>query len=202
MTRTFIAVRLPDAVRAELARRSDDLKPRLPAVVRWAAPESLHLTLAFLGELEDERLAAAEQAAAVAAREGAPFTLALTQLGTFGPAWVPRVIWAGVSGDIAALGNLQGRLAAELELRGFSREGRPFSPHLTLARIKEPLPVDAARALPDMLRAAPAEHATWQVDELSVMKSDLGTGPTRTAARYTCLHAYPLEGSQDLPRQG
>lgn len=199
MTRTFIAVRLPDAIRVQLALQIDTLKPRLPAAVRWVAPESLHLTLAFLGELDDPRLAAAEQATAAAAREGAPFTLALTHLGTFGPARASRVIWAGVSGDIAALGNLQGRLASELELRGFPREDRPFSPHLTLARIKEPLRPDVARAIPDLLRAAPAEHGSWQVHELCAMKSDLWTGPTRTTARYTCLHAYPLEGSLDLP---
>ncbi len=199
MTRTFIAVRLPDAIRSQLALQIDALKPRLPAAVRWVALESLHLTLAFLGELDDARLEAAEQATAVAAREGPPFTLALTHLGTFGSARAPRVIWAGVSGDIAALGNLQGRLATELELRGFPHEDRPFSPHLTLARIKELLPPDTARALPDLLRSAPAEHGSWRVHELCVMKSDPSTGPTRTAARYTCLHAYPLEGSLGLP---
>lgn len=196
MTRTFIAVRLPDAIRAQLALQIETLKPHLPAAVRWVAPESLHLTLAFLGDLDDARLAAAEEATAVAAREGAAFSLALTHLGTFGPVRSPRVIWAGVTGDIAALGNLQDRLATELELRGFPREDRPFSPHLTLARIKEPLRPDAASALPDLLRSAPAEHGSWQVHELCVMKSDLRTGPTRTATRYTCLHAHPLEGSQ------
>lgn len=196
MTRTFIAERLPDAIRAQLALQIESLKSRLPAAVRWVAPESLHLTLAFLGELDDARLAAAKEATAVAAHEGAPFTLVLTHLGTFGPARSPRVIWAGVTGDIAALGNLQDRLATELELRGFPREDRPFSPHLTLARVKELLRPDFARDLPELLRAAPAEHGTWQVHELCVMKSDLRTGPTRTATRYTCLHAYPLEGSQ------
>lgn len=196
MTRTFIAVRLPDAIRAQLALQIETLKPRLPAMVRWVAPESLHLTLAFLGELDDVRLAAADEATAVAAREGAPFTLALTHLGTFGPARAPRVIWAGVSGDIAALGNPQDRLATELELRGFPREDRPFSPHLTLARIKEPLPPNTAATLSGLLHSAPAERGSWQVHELCVMKSDLRTGPTRTATRYTCLHAYPLEGSQ------
>lgn len=192
MTRTFIAVRLPDAIRAQLALQIEALKPRLPASVRWVAPESLHLTLAFLGELDDARLAAAEEAAAVAAREGAPFTLALTHLGAFGPARSPRVIWAGVSGDVSALANLQDRLATELELRGFPREDRPFSPHLTLARIKEPLPPDTGRAVPALLRSAPAEHGSWQVHELCAMKSELA----RSGARYTCLHAYPLEGSQ------
>ena len=113
MTRTFIAVRLPDAIRVQLALQIETLKPRLPAAVRWVAPESLHLTL---------------------------------------------------------------------------------------ARIKEPLRPDTASALPDLLRAVPAEHGSWQVRELCVMKSDLArSGPTRTAARYTCLHAYPLEGSLDLP---
>lgn len=195
MTRTFIAVRLPDAVRAQLALQIESLKPQLPAAVRWVAPESLHLTLAFLGELDDARLAAAKEATAVAAHEGAPFTLALTHLGTFGPARSPRVVWAGVSGDVSALANLQGRLATELELRGFPHEDRPFSPHLTLARIKEPLPSDTGRAVPELLRSTPADHGSWQVHELCVMKSEL----SRSGARYTCLHAFPLEGTLKLP---
>jgi 2'-5' RNA ligase len=197
MIRTFIAVQLPDTIRERLAHQIETLAPRLPTTIRWVAPESLHLTLAFLGPLDDAQIASAEQATATAAREGPPFSLALTHLGTFGSARSPRVIWAGVTGDIAELGNLQGRLASELELRGFPREDRPFSPHLTLARIKEPLLPDIAGALPDLLRSGPTRHATWRVDAVSVMKSELA----RSGARYTCMRAYPLDGTPRPPDQ-
>lgn len=192
MTRTFIAIALPNHVKAALGRQIAFLQKKLPRGVRWVALEGLHLTLAFLGELDDDRLAEAEQAAVVAAREGAPFTLRLTHLGSFGPARSPRVIWAGITGspnDLSALGNLQVRLTSELELRGFPPEERPFAPHLTLARVKEPLQLEEARKLPALLASAPDEHASFDVRELCVMKSELlGTG-----ARYTCLRACPLE---------
>jgi 2'-5' RNA ligase len=191
MTRTFIAICLPDAVRAALASRMAALTPRLPPGVRWVAPESLHLTLAFLGELDGARLAQAEAATAVAAREGVPFALRLTHLGTFGPPRAPKVIWAGVTGDSERLRDLQDRLASELALRGFPREDRPFSPHLTLARIKAPLPPEVARTLPELLRSAPeeaADDATWRVREICVMRSER----LRSGAVYTCLKTCAL----------
>ena len=194
MTRTFIAIALPDGVKDALARQIAYLRKRLPASVRWVPAESLHLTLAFLGELDDARLAEAEQATEVAAREASPFALHLTRPGSFGPARSPRVLWAGVSGagaDLAALGNAQARLAAGLELRDFPPEERPFSPHLTLARIKEPLPDEVGRGLPTLLAAVPAQHAAWKVRELCVMKSErLPAG-----ARYTCLRTCVLRAA-------
>lgn len=207
MTRTFIAIALPDHVKEALERQIAALEEalrrrftvqekKLPRSVRWAAVEGLHLTLAFLGELDDDRLADAEQAAVVAAREGAPFALRLTHLGSFGPAHSPRVIWAGVSGNpdaLSALGNLQVRLTSELEMRGFPPEERPFAPHLTLARVNEPLPPETARELPALLAAAASERADFTVREICVMKSER----LRTGARYTCLRACALEAETE-----
>jgi 2'-5' RNA ligase len=198
MTRTFIAIALPDHVKEALGRQIAALEEALPRGVRWAAADGLHLTLAFLGELDDDRLAEAEQAALVAAREGASFTLRLTHLGSFGPARSPRVIWAGVSGspdDLSALGNLQGRLASELELRDFPPEERPFAPHLTLARVKESLPPEAARELPALLAATASERADFTVREICVMKSER----LRTGALYSCLRACALEAQNEAP---
>jgi 2'-5' RNA ligase len=186
MTRTFLALELPDHVRAaldgEIARLSAQLH-----IQSWAKTEKLHLTLAFLGELDDAQLAAATDGAVEVAPMFKPFPLQLAGLGTFGPPRAPRVIWAGVGGDVARLLALQAQLVGALAACGFPREERPFSPHLTLARIKAPLPPAELARLPQLLAASGA-RARWTADALAVMKSEL----LRPAARYTRLARVPL----------
>ncbi|HLJ81231.1 MAG TPA: RNA 2',3'-cyclic phosphodiesterase [Ktedonobacterales bacterium] len=201
MTRTFIAVELDAAVRAALERVIARLRRAAPEV-RWADPAGLHLTLAFLGEQDDERLTAAHEATAAAARLGHPFYIEVGQPGYFGPKWAPRVIWAGVGGETAKLTAVQETLARELERRGFAREDRPFAPHLTLARLKE-------RVSPQTLGALLREVETpaWRtsgeggmrVERLSVMKSELA----RPAAIYTCLAEYEMgKGAESGEHEG
>ena len=186
MTRTFLALELPDAIKAALRRRIERLAHALPEV-RFVDVAGLHLTLAFLGELDNAHLAAATEAAEEAASAHAPITLRLARLGTFGSARSPRVIWVGLAGEVAQLGALQSTLADALAARGFPREARPFAPHLTLARIKKPLSDDLLAALA-RLQGEPAPDAAWQADALSVMKSEL----LRPAALYTALSRWPL----------
>ena len=189
MTRTFLALELPDAVKAVLRRRIERLAHALPEV-RFVDVAGLHLTLAFLGELDDERLAAATGAAEEAAKSHAPFTLRLASLGTFGSARSPCVIWVGLAGEVARLRALQATVADALEARGFAREARPFAPHLTLARIKRPLSDNALTAL-TRAQSEPSPDTNWRADALSVMKSELA----RPAARYTALSRWPLTGA-------
>ncbi len=186
MTRTFLALELPDAVKNALRRRIERLARMIPETP-WVSLESLHVTLAFLGALDDARLEAATQAAAAVAALHTPFSLRLAGVGTFGSARSPRVVWMGLAGEKALLLALQADLADDLTARGFPREERPFAPHLTLARVKKPLS-DAAMATLARLQREPAPNATWQVDAISVMKSEL----LRPAARYTALSRWPL----------
>ena len=146
MTRTFLAVALSAAAREALRREISSLTGALPSL-RWVNMASLHLTLAFLGDLDDERLAAAHEATQAAAQQSAPFALTLNQLGAFGPPHAPRVIWAGVGGEVAPLRRVQRILADELDQRGFPPQEHPFSPHLTLARVRERLPAPERAAL-------------------------------------------------------
>lgn len=155
--------------------------------VRFVDPASVHLTLAFLGDLDGAQLEQAREAAATAA-EDEPFQLALAGLGVFGPRRAPRVVWAGVSGDTARLLALQRRLAAELGTRGLALEERAYSPHLTLARLKQPPDASERTQLERMLNAPVVDPAPISVDALSVMQSELGPA----GARYTCLLRLPL----------
>jgi 2'-5' RNA ligase len=187
MTRTFLAVALSDEARDALRREIAALSAALPSV-RWVNVASLHLTLAFLGDLDDERLMAAHEATQTAASQGAPFHLTLDRLGTFGPAHAPRVIWANVGGEVASLRRIQSSVANELEQRGFPPQEHPFSPHLTLARLKDRLPAPERTVLQQRVNARLARTATWTVATLDVMKSEL----MRPAARYTALANYAL----------
>ncbi len=187
LTRTFIAIELGDAARAALARTITALARELPGV-RFVEPASLHLTLAFLGDLDDAQLEQATQATAAAAQVSAPFALTVAGLGSFGPPHAPRVIWAGVGGNLRALTETQRALADELAARGFAREERPFAPHLTLARLKRPLDADEQRRLAQRLAVPAPAGAPIAARELSVMKST----PLPAGHVYSRLGAFPL----------
>lgn len=197
MTRTFIALELDESLQRHLSgaiRQGTQALPRL----KWVDPASIHLTLTFLGELDDERLAEAMQASAIAAQNTAPFRYRLARLGTFGSPHQPRVLWMGVDEPTGKLAHLQFILNRELEQRGFGIDARPFSPHLTLARIKEPLPSSdlqtMQRFLADPQLNAPSSY--YHVRHLSVMKSEL----SRTGAKYTCLRDCPLGRNREEAR--
>ncbi|HXX77022.1 MAG TPA: RNA 2',3'-cyclic phosphodiesterase [Ktedonobacteraceae bacterium] len=190
MTRTFIALDLNEAIQRFLGGIISQVSHELPDL-RWVDPGGIHLTLAFLGELSDESLDEAMHAAEEAAQKATQFEYHLKGLGIFGSPQQPRVIWMGVE-DLPS-GKVQGSplqhvhrvLAKELEMRDFEVEKRPFSPHLTLARNKQPLTPDAQQRLQRLLhsRLAGSSSAFYPVNSLYVMKSEL----SRSGAKYTCL---------------
>ncbi len=189
MTRTFISLDLSEEAREALRRELRRLERALPGV-RMTDPASLHLTLAFLGELDDEALAAVIALTGEVARQTPPFRLALKGLGVFGPPTSPRVIWAGVSGDTRRLLALQRRLADALEAQGYPREQRPFAPHLTLARLSRPLDEAAYLRLRGLLESKAPQPTRWPVAEVQVMRSELAAA----GARYTALSIAQLTG--------
>jgi 2'-5' RNA ligase len=133
-------------------------------------PEKIHLTLAFLGELTAEEAATAAEAASRLRAPG--FEMTLDVVGSFRGA---RVAWAGCASMPSALEALQASLAGELGRRGVKLEDRPFVPHVTLARrIAKPVP------------RAPMPPIEWKADELTLVRSESGTG------RYTVLERWTL----------
>src|SRR5437667_1503414 len=201
MTRTFIALELKETLQRFLGDIISQAAQELPNL-RWVDPAGIHLTLAFLGNLTDEQLETAIDAARVAALQAVPFEYRLKGLGIFGSSSQPRVIWMGVedlpSGKIqgSPLQQLHRVLTKELELRGFETEKRPFSPHLTLVRIKQQLTLDAQQRLQRVLhsRLAGSSSAVYQFNNLCVMKSEL----SRAGAKYTCLRECSFSKSNRL----
>lgn len=190
MTRTFIALEQDESLQRRLSETIRGMASALPRL-KWVDPAGIHLTLAFLGELTDGQLAKAMQASDAAAWQIAPFKFRLAKLRTFGAPRQPRVVWAGVDEPTGTLLRLQQLLTRELEQRGFTVETRPFSPHLTLARVKEPLSSTELQTLQRLL-ADPQRNAPspwYRVHHICVMKSEL----SRAGAVYTRLSNSLLE---------
>ncbi len=188
MTRTFIALELDTSQQHFLGNIIRQGKQLLPDL-RWVDPESIHLTLAFLGELNDEQLEKAMGAVQYAAALSDPFAYRLSGLGTFGPPRQPRVLWMGVSEPTGALAVVHQALTLALEQQGFAPEKRPFSPHLTLSHIKSPLTPEQLQLLQQLLSHSQSTSPTYRVTHLYVMKSEL----SRSGAQYTCLRACPFQ---------
>jgi len=172
--RTFIAVDLPEEIKARISGFVHKLKPAAPRGIGWSSVGDMHVTLKFLGEIEEPRLPAVFEAVRTVAAETPVFPLTVAGTGMFPPlSRHPRVLWIGLQ-DSPALTDLQDRLEAALEARDFPREQRPFHPHLTAARVKS---TAVLRTLLD--RFAEAEGALFGnmvVRELVVYQSILRPG--------------------------
>ncbi|MBK9062816.1 MAG: RNA 2',3'-cyclic phosphodiesterase [Acidobacteria bacterium] len=159
--------------------------------LRWVQGEQLHLTLRFFADLPPALADPVAEAARAACAAAAPFDLEVRGLGRFPPHGPLRVVWAGLGDGRDPLVALALALARELETRGFPAEERPFAPHLTLARARDPRgSKENARAVAAL---APSVGAlgTQRVDALVLYRSDLGAGPPV----HTPLGRFPLTGS-------
>ncbi len=181
LVRTFVAVPVekPDVLEA-LRRAQDEL--RHVGGITWVRPGCFHFTLRFLGEIEEERVAAAKRAVESVGGSGA-FDLTLQGVGTFPPGRPARVVWAGCGEGGDALVSLALRAEAAIVASGFPREERPFSPHLTLGRVKDPhAGKRVARSMGEMAEAGDWRFGTLRVGAVVLMKSVLSSeGPTYTA---------------------
>lgn len=142
--RAFIAVDLAPEIKERLQALVGDLRAAR-ADVRWIEAGGMHLTLKFLGEIDDDRALRVREVLASAAARHHPFSLRLEGTGAFPTERSPRVLWAGCAAG-PELAALQEDLERALEAEGFEREARAFKPHLTLGRVKGPGRIDKAMA--------------------------------------------------------
>ncbi|HEX8774228.1 MAG TPA: RNA 2',3'-cyclic phosphodiesterase [Pyrinomonadaceae bacterium] len=186
--RVFFAIRLPAEIRARAEEHMADLRSLMPDVrAGWERGEKLHITMKFLGNVEQPRVAALGDAATRAAQSVSAFGLRIEGAGSFPPRGPARVLWLGVADDSGALARLHRRLEEECEGMGFAREARPFHPHITLARLRRPAGAQRLAALHREKGFASSEVA---VAHLVLMRSELGPG----GSRYTVLSSHPLSG--------
>lgn len=162
----------------ELARAITSLEQHV-AGARWVPKENLHLTLSFLGSVDDQRIDEISSAFAEAVQGHVGFNTRLGDLGAFPSARRARVVWAGLDDPTQGIAGLADSVAEAMEDLGFPREKRAFSPHVTLARLKVPARV----ALEEML-----EPISFGVEGISLFESRLG----RPHAVYTELTTFPF----------
>jgi 2'-5' RNA ligase len=186
--RLFVAIEIPEGPRADARRRLQAVRDRLPPA-RWVDPDVLHLTLVFLGSVEEPALPALGEALAGAAAGHPPFPLALAGGGTFPPRRPARVAWIGVEAG-PVLGALQADVAAAASRAvGYVPESRRYNPHVTLARCPDPWPRLATEAFTAAFAGRLDE--TFPVSRIALFESQLGRG----GARYRVAAAFPLAGA-------
>ena len=195
--RTFVAVELSHSVRHEIVRVQEQLKESIQAELKrvgsearlqWVLPESIHLTLKFLGDVDERRIEPLCRALTETVDRLHPFSLQARGLGVFPNLRMPRVLWVGLSdshpqGGGACLTHLAEEVDRALHRLGFPSESRPFSPHLTLARIKERSREMGHALLDSGLLRSSMPLGTIDVSAVALLKSDLKP----SGALYTAL---------------
>jgi len=187
--RSFVAVELPEAVKAALTRLQEEVKTG-GGGVKWVEPRGIHLTLKFLGYADEAKVPALVQALTGACEGFGSLEVALSGLGVFPSPSRPRVAWVGLSGGVETLLRLQEGVEKVLSPFGFPREDRAFTPHLTIARLREGVAPDEARAFGQAFLRASPESVSFKVEGISLMKSQL----TPSGAIYTRLAFIPFRG--------
>ncbi len=192
--RAFIALELPPDVHDALGKTQKAFQAydqAASAAVKWVAPASIHLTLKFLGDTPLARIDAIRVALAEAAQGYGPLTLRLGPTGCFPNNRQPRVLWVGVLGDLDRLEHVQAAVERTVAPLGFPTEGRRFSAHLTLGRVRD----DARPELRQRLGAAmPALHpapVAFTATGLNLFRSDLRP----EGSVYTCVAQVPFVGA-------
>jgi len=190
-TRAFIAIELP----AELVKRLKDfqagLNPARLRYVKWVDAGTIHLTLKFLGNVDTGRLEAVMRSTEDAVKEHSPFQLTTGRTGFFPGPQRARVFWLGLEGDAGELGRLQQDIDRAMAGLGFESESRPFTAHLTLARLREGVSATeriefAGLVQPAVFKPGPP----IRVGAVALMRSQL----TLRGAVYTRLAELPLKG--------
>jgi len=185
--RVFVAIDLPAAIQAELRKRQSEFRSLAPEA-HWTRPEGIHVTLKFLGEI-DEGSVEKVVAALTAIGSFAEFEIDVRGFGFFPDARRPRVFWAGIqaTGGLAVLAE---HVEETMEPLGFAPEGRAFTPHLTLARFKIPRPQPGLAAAVE--KQGHVSLGRFQVSQFFLFESKLSP----KGAEYRRVARFPKEGIQ------
>ena len=135
--RVFIALGISEPACSSLSGMMDRLKTAIPRVAHWVDPKGIHLTLKFLGNINPALTDGILEALCRIGLESSSFSLRLSGLGVFPNQREPRVLWAGVEGDMEPLTSLQEKVEEAMADQGFTRERRGFNPHLTIGRVRD-----------------------------------------------------------------
>ena len=189
--RSFIAVELSTEIAEGVRRIQAGLRERTTGV-SWVRPEGIHLTLKFLGEVDPDRIEGIASTAEECIKGIGPFTIGIRGCGGFPNPRNPRVIWIGVDDPGGELKELQARVEQGMEEMGFTREGRGYTPHLTIGRLR------SGKGKGEVAQALEAtkecDLGTMAVREICLFRSQLKP----TGAEYTKLKVIPLSARREF----
>lgn len=182
--RAFVAIEPPAGLRSALACVPATASLPAAASVRWTRPENLHFTLRFLGDTPEELLDPLADALDAVASGAPPFELELGGAGAYPDARAARVLWVGLVDADRKLRRLRNEVEAAVRGLGWKREGRPFQPHLTLARLRPPVRLPAGGWIETVPRCG------FAVKDVALIRSTLKPA----GAEYDVLHRASLAG--------
>jgi 2'-5' RNA ligase len=191
--RVFLAVPVPDSIRASIDSAAAPVRARLPRV-RWVRSDLWHFTLIFLGERPPAEVGSVERVATEVCRGTRAFRLAVQGTGCFPGAARPRVLWVGAGSGVDELAGLRDGLYRALRRDGISLPNESFSAHLTVGRVRDNTSPEERAAIGSLWSSLriPALPA-FDLREARLMRSDLGPG----GPRYTALATFPLEVTRE-----
>jgi RNA 2',3'-cyclic 3'-phosphodiesterase len=178
MIRTFIALELPQEIKAYLGEIISGLRQKNKSV-KWVQDEGLHITLKFLGSIDEGLVPSLSRELDAIAASFPAAHVSLSRLGAFPDTRRPRVVWAGLSGDTAILADIAAIVDKMCTSFGMEPEKRPFRAHITIGRLKIPTVVDLAQEI---------REKGFTIKNLMLYKSEL----TPSGARYSVLHRSVL----------
>ncbi|MFC2001642.1 RNA 2',3'-cyclic phosphodiesterase [Chloroflexota bacterium] len=188
--RSFIAIELPNEVKSALTRLQTQLKLGNPPSIKWVDPNSIHLTLKFLGNIGIDKIDEITRTIETATQGASPFHLEVKDLGVFPNLKRVQVAWVGISGEVERLGHLQQRLESSLAPLGFTPESRPFTPHMTLARLRDRASPDERQNFGQLIAGTRFEAVySFNADAINLMRSQL----TREGAIYSRISSIKLK---------
>lgn len=184
--RTFIAIEIPEPIKKSIAKIQDELI-REGAHIAWVKPQKIHITLKFLGAVEEKLIDNMATALTEIAHQTRPFVVQVHGIGAFPNLKRPKVIWIGAVSENKALENLASTIDAQFNQFGFEKEMRPFRAHLTLGRVKGMRGIDSV--MKKVENNKDYEGGNFTPAQLVIMKSDLKP----TGAIYTPLKIITIE---------
>ena len=190
--RAFLALKLGDEIESAIAAFIDELRAPLDGI-RWVARRNLHLTLKFLGDaVPTDRLASLARAVSLLAHETPALELVAIGAGAFPNLARPRVVWVAIDGD--GLATLASRVETAAVHCGFARDARPWSPHMTIGRIRDSRKFTTARAAIE--RHAHRRFGAARVSAIALFRSIRGN----TASTYHELATFPFSPCHSEPQ--
>jgi 2'-5' RNA ligase len=185
--RVFCAIEIPEKIRQSISRHAQQLQEALPDVqASWTKPDNIHLTLKFFGNISQQQIVRASEAATRAVDGLGSFNIKVEGAGSFPARGPAKVLWIGISDPTGKLIQLQQRFESECEREGFPKEARAFHPHLTVARLRT---ARGARALAEQHKELEFESGDVSVSSLILFRSELSS----KGSTYTPISIHRLD---------